>query len=112
MIYLTLGPFPKTDSKKLSKHYEKFQEYIQPKQNPVFSRYKFNNEIQGSRPMEQFVTHLRLLAKDCSYGDAENEMIREQIRLFGTHSAKIREKLDQRRGTVNARKSDTNSTEL
>ena len=42
------------DSKKLSKHYEKFQEYVQPKQNPEFSRYKFNNEIQGSRPMAKY----------------------------------------------------------
>ena len=65
---------------------------MQPKQNPVFSRYKFNNEIQGAQPIEQYITRLRLLAKDCAYGNAEDDMVRDRL-VFGTNSAKVRERL-------------------
>lgn len=79
------------DSKKLNKYYEHFQAYVQPKLNPVFARYKFNNQVQGDATFDQFVTQLKLLAVDCSYTDP-NEMIRDRI-VFGVKSAKIREKL-------------------
>ena len=81
------------EKKKLDTYYQRFKAYmyVQPKLNPVFSRFKFNNEVQGQQSIEQFVTRLRLLAKDCQYNDAD-EMIRDRI-VFGTNSAKIREKL-------------------
>ena len=41
--------------------------------------------------MEQFVTELRTLVKDCSYANLE-EMIRDRI-VFGISYAKVREKL-------------------
>ncbi|XP_062610827.1 uncharacterized protein K02A2.6-like [Saccostrea cucullata] len=72
------------NKKKLDTYYKRFKAYVQPKLNPVFSRFKFNNEVQGQQSIEQ-------LAKDCQYHDAD-EMIRDRI-VFGTNSAKIREKL-------------------
>ena len=41
--------------------------------------------------MEQFVTDLKLLVRDCSFKEPD-EMIRDRI-VFGTNSRKIREKL-------------------
>ena len=38
------------------------------------------------------VTKLKLLAKDCTFGDYENDMVRDRI-VFGVTSVKIREKL-------------------
>lgn len=35
------------DSKKLDSLNEHFKNHVQPKLNPVFARYKFNNEVQG-----------------------------------------------------------------
>ena len=65
---------------------------MRPKLNPVFTRYKFNNEVQGKHSIEQFITKLKLLAKDCAFGDYENDMVRDRI-VFGVTSVKIREKL-------------------
>ncbi|XP_053383662.1 uncharacterized protein LOC128549912 [Mercenaria mercenaria] len=70
-----------------------FEKHVQPKSNPVFARFKFNNEVQGEYTMEQFITRLKILANDCSYGEAYKEdLIRDRI-VFGVKSSKIREKL-------------------
>ena len=80
------------DAKKLEPHYTRFKAHVQPKLNPIFARFKFNNESQGISTVEQFVTRLRVLAEDCNYGENREEMIRDRI-VFGTSSQKVREKL-------------------
>ena len=60
--------------------------------NPLFARYQFNNEIQGSEAIDSFVTRLRLKSRDCDYHDSD-EMIQDRI-VIGTNSPKIREKLN------------------
>ncbi|XP_062576025.1 uncharacterized protein K02A2.6-like [Saccostrea cucullata] len=90
-IYNTFPAFSNDDMKKLQPHYDRFLRYVQPKLNPIFARYKFNNEVQGTNTFDQFVTKLKLLARDCNFSDAE-EMIRDRI-VFGIQSEKIREKL-------------------
>ena len=42
-----------------------FQTHVQPKSNPVFARYKFYHEIHGDNSVEQFITQLKVLSKDC-----------------------------------------------
>ena len=79
------------DGKKLKTYYDRFQGYVQPKLNPVFTRYKFNNVVQKSDTTEQFVTSLILHVKDCNYTDPD-EMVRDRV-VFGTSSSKVREKL-------------------
>ena len=65
----------------------------QSKLNPIFARLKFNSCVQGAQPVEQFITQLRVLAKDCNYSiGVKNEMIRDCV-VFGTSSKKVREKL-------------------
>ena len=79
------------EKKSLEAHFKKFKEHVQPTLNPVFARYKYNNEVQGTQTIEQFVIRLRLLIKDCLYAN-EDEMLRDRI-VFGTNSHKVREKL-------------------
>ena len=91
-IYNTWTDVTDENRKKLKMCYVKFEEHVTPKANPVYARYKFHNKVQGQQePVEQFVTELKLLAKDCSFKDPE-EMIRDRI-VFGTNSSRVREKL-------------------
>lgn len=82
------------DAKKLDTFYSRFKTHVQPKLNPIFARYRFNNEIQGTDSIDAFVTRLRIRARDCNFRDVEmsNEMIRDRI-VFGCTSPKVREKL-------------------
>ena len=71
----------------------KFEKYVTPEANPVYARYKFHNKVQGQHePVEQFVTQIKLLAKDCSFKDPEDK-IRDRI-VFGINSSRER-KADQ-----------------
>ncbi|KAK3107010.1 hypothetical protein FSP39_004902 [Pinctada imbricata] len=79
------------DKKQLAPHYERFKNHVQPKLNPIFARYKFNLSTQGNDSIEQYVTRLRTLAKDCSFTN-KDEMIRDRI-VFGVTQEKAREKL-------------------
>ena len=63
---------------------EMSEEYCNPKQNVTVLRYKFNNGAQQSDGnIAQYVTKLRRLAKDCSYGHLTVEMIRDQMVCVG-----------------------------
>ena len=78
------------DAKKLDTFYERFKKHVRLTLNPIFARYQFNNEIQGSEAIDSFVTRLRLKSRDCDYHDPD-EMIRDRI-VFRTNSPKISEK--------------------
>lgn len=79
------------DEKKLQTYYSKFQKYVQPKLNPIFARYKFYHEIQGTDTFDAFLTRLRIRVRDCKF-DKPDEMIRDRI-VFGINTQRIREKL-------------------
>ena len=68
------------DEKKLNTFYSKFQDYVRPTLNPIFARYQFNNEVQGSDTIDAFVTRLRLRAQDCDFGQDANSYCDEMIR--------------------------------
>ena len=79
--------------KVLQEYYNRFQAYVQPKSNPIFARYRLHSETQEpGETCQRFVTALKLLVKDCEYGQAEDDIVRDII-VFGTKSAKVREKL-------------------
>jgi len=59
--------------KVLQEYYDRFQAYVQPKSNPIFARYKLHSQIQEP-------------------GQAEYDIVWDRI-VFGTKSAKVREKL-------------------
>lgn len=77
------------DKKSLDEHFTRFRNHVQPKKNSIFARYKFNEVRQGSESVEQFVTRIKLIAKDCAFQEP-NEMIRDRI-VFGTNSQKVKE---------------------
>lgn len=80
------------ESKTLKTYYDRFTEYLTPKANPIFARYKFHEKTQGSsESFEHFVTELKLLVKDCGYTNSD-EMVRDRI-VFATNSPRVREKL-------------------
>ena len=79
--------------KVLQAYYNKFQAYVQPKSKPIFARRRLHSKIQEpGETFQQFVTALKLLVKDCEYGQAEDDIVRDRI-AFGTKSAKVHEKL-------------------
>ena len=79
--------------KVLQEYYDRFQAYVQPKSNLIFARYRLRSKIQEpGETFQQFVTALKLLVKDCEYGQAEGGIVRDNI-VFGTKSAKVHEKL-------------------
>ena len=61
----------------------KFDTYVEPMANPIFARYKFHKRNQDAlETVEQYVTSLKILAKDCSFGNSEDGMVRDRL-LFG-----------------------------
>ena len=83
-IYSTweLGP---DEAKKLKTYYTKYEAYVKS---------KFHQKVQQEgESFEQFLTDLKLLVKDCGYGDPD-EMVRDRV-VIGCHSTKTREKLIQ-----------------
>lgn len=76
------------DKKNLKVHFDKFLQFVQPKRNSIFAKYKFNNEVQKRETIEQFVTRIKPIAKDCNYKEPD-EMIRNRI-VFGTNSHKVK----------------------
>ena len=64
------------------------------KSNRVFARYKFHQKVQQEgESFEQFLTDLKLLVKDCGYGDPD-KMVRDRV-VIRCHASKTREKLIQ-----------------
>ena len=54
-----------------------------------FSRYKFHKRVQAeSETVEQFVTDLKLLVRDCSFKEPD-EMIRDRT-VFGIEQTLVR----------------------
>ena len=80
------------ERKKLENYYKKFEEYVTPRTNVIYNRYKFHLRVQSkSETFDQFSTDLKMMVKDCKYADSDN-MVRDRI-VIGIRSHKIREKL-------------------
>ena len=79
------------EQKVLQNYYESFQAYIQAKSNPIFAKYRLHSKVQepGKR-CQQFVTALKLLVKDCEYGQAKVDIVEDKI-VSGIKSAEVRE---------------------
>ena len=79
------------EQKVLQNYYESFQAYIQAKSNPIFEKYRLHSKVQepGER-RQQFVTALKLLVKDCEYGQAKVDIVEDKI-VSGIKSAEVRE---------------------
>ena len=73
--------------------FSKFEEYCKPKQNVTIERYRFNTRTQGEyETVDQYVTELKLISKNCSFGDLESKLIRDRV-VCGIHSDEVRQHL-------------------
>ena len=72
---------PPEEAVKLDKLCPRFENYVAPKSNKVFARYKFQcRSQQDSETAEQFITDLKVMVKDCGYDKAtSDEMVRGRI---------------------------------
>jgi len=78
---------------KLDVLFTKLKTYCKPKQNMTIKRYRFNTCVQGRQEnIDQYMTELRLIAKNCSFGDLEEQLIRDWL-VCGTNSEEFCQKL-------------------
>ena len=72
--------FVEDETDKLDVLFTKSGTYCKPKQNITVERYRFNTHIQeSSEIIDQYVTELKLIAKNCGYGELEDQLIRDRI---------------------------------
>jgi len=78
---------------KLDILFAKFKKYCKPKQNVTVERYQFNTCVQKTdETIDQYVKELKLRAENCSYGDLEDQLIRDHI-VCGTKSEIVKKHL-------------------
>ena len=79
------------DRKKYDTAFGKFENYFTARRNVMFEWAKFNNRIQQQEELvDNFITSLYSLAKNCGYGSLKEEMIRDRL---GLKDGKLAEKL-------------------
>ena len=72
-----------------------FTKFKKPKQNVIVERYWFNTRVQDkAESIDQYVTGLWLIAKNCSFRDLEDELIRDRI-VCGVNSDDVKQQLLQ-----------------
>ena len=68
--------------------FTKFEEYCKPRGNVTIERYRFNSRAQGKlETVDQYVTELKLISKNCGYGELENQLLRDRV-ICGIHRTK------------------------
>ena len=61
-----------------------------------FTRHKFNTRNQSDgETIDEYVTELKRIAKDCAYGELTSEMIRDRI-VRGANNPQVRETFTSR----------------
>ena len=91
-IYSTFV-FETSEVDKIKPLIKKFEEYCIPKQTTTIQRYKFNKRTQSdAESVDQYITELRLLAKDRRFGELQEELICDRI-ICGVNSERPQARL-------------------
>ena len=91
-IYNTMT-FAEDEQNKLTPLFKKFDDFCKPKQNITVERYKFNTHTQKTdQTIDEYVMELKLIAKNCGYGELEDDLVRDRI-VCGVTSGQIKERL-------------------
>ena len=86
------GNITSDPSKVLATVLKKFDEYFAPRKLVIASRYRFRCCKQNEEEtIDNFITRLRTLVKQCDFSTERDEAIRDQI-VFGCRDDKLREK--------------------
>ena len=92
-IYNTFTFSESEDRDKLSVLKKKFEDYVNPRKNTVFERYKFwECKQQEGETIDQFITELKTRSRSCEFGDQTDSMIRDRI-VFGVTDIRLKEHL-------------------
>ena len=90
--------FPQDDQDKVDPLLQKFDDYCKPKKNTIMARFRFNSRVQApGESIDQFVTDLRILAKECDFSTLCDGLICDRL-VCGTNDPQIQEKLLQEPG--------------
>ena len=91
-IYNTMT-LQENERNKIDILFRTFEEYCKLKQNITIERYHFNSRTQEkNESFDQYVTELKLIARNCRFGDLENELIRDRV-ICGIQSDEVRQHL-------------------
>lgn len=91
-IYNTFT-FAEGEKDKIGSLFAKFEDYCNPKKNVIVERHKFNTKYQmKSQSIDQYVTELRLITRNCEFGNLTEELIRDRI-VCGTNSEQVKLRL-------------------
>ena len=72
---------------------KKFDDYVTPRKNTVFERYKFwECKQQDGETIDQFITELKTRASSYEFGDQAERLIRDRI-VFGVSDVRLKERL-------------------
>ena len=73
--------------------FSRFEDYCRSKQNVTLEQFKFNTRNQtADETVNQYVTALKLLARSCSFGVLEDELIRDRV-VCGIVSERVQQRL-------------------
>ena len=71
----------------------KFADYCSPWKNNLFQRFKFwNRSQQEEESVNQFVTELKRMIKNCKYTESTGTMVRDRL-VLGIQDAKVQSQL-------------------
>ena len=84
--------FTESEEGKIEPLITKFEAYCSPKKNVTYERYLFFSCTQNSRPIDAFVTDLRMKAKTCEFGTLHDSLIKDRI-VCETDNNSVRERL-------------------
>ena len=92
-IYYTFTFDAEGDNMKLKKVIEKFDEYMSPKKNITYMRFRFfsYNQVDG-QSVDEYVTELKSRSEHCEFGELKNSLIKDKI-VLGVNSKKVQERL-------------------
>ena len=78
--------FLEEEQDKIDILFSKFKAYCKLKQNVTIEYYCFNTSVQGRQEtIDQYLMERRLIAKNCSFGNLEDQLVRDQL-VCGTNS--------------------------
>ena len=81
------------DKKKFDKVVEGLDNYFEPKKYITYERHMFFTRVQHSdESIDDYVTDLRIKARDCNFGPLHDEMIRDRV-ICGIISEQLRSRL-------------------
>ncbi|CAC5393322.1 unnamed protein product [Mytilus coruscus] len=91
-IYKTFN-FGENEADKLEVLLKKFEDYCIPKKNVTVIRHRFNTRVQNpSESIDQYLTDLKLIAKNCELEHLKDGLIRDRT-VCGTNSSRVKERL-------------------